>query len=239
MSANTERTETNDHLKHTPPDCSLCRHPAPQPFAELQLPGIGQRHYLHCTNCDLVWLHPDQLPAPEQERRHYGTHENNPEDAGYRDFLNRLAAPLLACLPRQEGLSGLDYGCGPGPTLSVMLREAGHRVRDYDPFFLPDQAVLADTYDFITCTETVEHFHRPALEFERLNRLLRPAGWLGLMTALRDSGSSSEAFAAWHYVRDPTHVCFYSLRSMLWLAEHYGWQLSHPARDVILMRKPD
>jgi 2-polyprenyl-3-methyl-5-hydroxy-6-metoxy-1,4-benzoquinol methylase len=46
----------------------------------------------------------------------------------------------------------------------------------FDPLFFPDPEPLGDLYDFITCTETIEHFHRPAEEFARLDRMLRPGG---------------------------------------------------------------
>lgn len=95
-------------------------------------------------------------------------------DAAYRAFLNRAAGPLLERLPPAR--QGLDFGCGPGPALAIMLREAGHTVALFDPFFYPDPAVLASAYDFITCTEVAEHFHRPAEEFSKLDALLNPGG---------------------------------------------------------------
>jgi len=49
-------------------------------------------------------------------------------DPRYRRFLARLAEPLIAHLPK--GARGLDFGCGPGPTLSLMLREAGFACAD-------------------------------------------------------------------------------------------------------------
>lgn len=105
---------------------------------------------------------------------------NDPEDADYRRFLARLAGPLLQRLPSDA--TGLDYGCGPGPALACMLREAGLQIRLFDPFFAPDPAALDDLYDFITCTETIEHFHHPAEEFARFDRMVRPGGWLAVMT---------------------------------------------------------
>jgi cyclopropane fatty-acyl-phospholipid synthase-like methyltransferase len=62
------------------------------------------------------------------------------------------------------------------------------------------------TYDFITCTEVVEHFHHPALEFRRLDALLKPGGWLAIQTTFQ---TDDARFARWNYRRDPTHVVFY------------------------------
>jgi 2-polyprenyl-3-methyl-5-hydroxy-6-metoxy-1,4-benzoquinol methylase len=181
--------------------------------------------------CRLTWLVPDQRLDAASERGRYEQHRNDPADAGYRAFLNRLAAPLLERLT--PGAEGLDYGAGPGPTLSRMLAEAGLRVRDYDPFFAPDADALRGGYDFITCTETVEHFFEPGRELDRLDALLRPGGWLAVMTEVRDD----RPFEQWWYVRDPTHVCFYRAETFEWIAQARGWRLERPHRNVALFRK--
>jgi hypothetical protein len=117
-----------------------------------------------------------------------------------------------------------------------MLREAGHRIAVYDPFFADDPAVLRGTYDFITCTETAEHFHDPAAEFDRFDRLLRPGGWLGVMTCFQ---TDDAAFRDWHYRRDPTHVVFYKRETLEVLAEARNWSFECPVKDVAVMRKPN
>ncbi|HEX2255546.1 MAG TPA: class I SAM-dependent methyltransferase [Afifellaceae bacterium] len=134
------------------------------------------------------------------------------------------------------GRCGLDYGCGPGPALAAMLREAGHRMAVYDPCFRPDRAPLRQTYDFITCTEAAEHFHRPADEFDRLDGLLRPGGWLALMTCFQ---TDDARFAGWHYRRDPTHVVFYREETLHRIVAERGWTCEIPAKDIALMRKPE
>jgi hypothetical protein len=130
----------------------------------------------------------------------------------------------------------LDYGSGPGPTLSVMLEEKGFAVALYDPLFAAETGVLRQTYDFVTCTETAEHFFDPAVEFARLHELVRPGGWLAVMTELL---GPERDFANWRYARDPTHTCFYSRRTLGWIAERYGWVLegSSPAQNVAFFKK--
>ncbi|HEX2092860.1 MAG TPA: class I SAM-dependent methyltransferase [Longimicrobiaceae bacterium] len=178
-------------------------------------------------------MDPADRPEAAAEREHYGTHRNDPADPGYRAFLDRLAAPLAERLP--PGARGLDYGSGPGPTLPVMLRERGFPMEVYDPFFAPDPTPLGRAYDFITCTETIEHFHSPADELDRLDRMLRPGGWLGVMTELF---TGERAFGEWRYARDPTHVCFYRPETVEWIAARHGWALEVPGRNVVLFRKP-
>ena len=190
------------------------------------------RDYWRCKDCAATFLTPSQLPTPAVAHAHYLQHDNQLADTRYRQFLSRLAQPLLACLPPSQ--SGLDYGCGPGPALACMLREAGHAVALYDPFFHPEPAALTQTYDFITCTEVAEHFHQPADEFARLDRLLRPGGCLAIMTCFQ---TDDERFAAWHYRRDPTHVVFYRKETFLHLAGRYSWRCEIPAKDIVLMHK--
>jgi SAM-dependent methyltransferase len=209
--------------------CILCHAEQIRIFAEIHL-----RRYFECDRCALVFLAPEQRPSPEAERAHYGTHENDPADSRYRAFLSRLVSRLAERLP--EGADGLDYGCGPGPALQAMFDEMGFDVAIYDPFFAPDRGVLDRSYDFITCTETAEHFFTPGEEFDRLDRLLRPGGWLGIMTEMLDE---SRRFEEWRYVRDPTHVCFYRPDTMRWIASRHDWNLESPRRDVVLFRKPD
>jgi 2-polyprenyl-3-methyl-5-hydroxy-6-metoxy-1,4-benzoquinol methylase len=187
--------------------------------------------YFDCARCRLVHLAPVHRIDASAERAHYETHVNDPADAGYRAFLSRVATPVAEIL--KPGASGLDYGSGPGPALSVMLAERGFSVALYDPFFAPDAEVLERTYDFVTCTETAEHFFHPAEEFSRLRRLLRPGGLLAVMTeVLRDEAS----FADWWYLRDPTHVSFYRPETFEWLARHHGWSHRFARRNVILLQ---
>lgn len=208
--------------------CPVCQGPAPHPFGQ-----FDGRVYLRCAGCLATLLHPAQHPTRAAERAQYDQHENDPGDPRYRAFLDRLAAPLRDRLA--PGAEGLDYGCGPGPALAAMLAEAGHPMAVWDPLYAPDPAPLRRAYDFVTCTEVAEHFHHPAAEFDRLGRLLRPGGWLGVMTCWQ---TDDARFARWHYRLDPTHVTFYRRETLARLAAQRGWHFESPAKDIALMRRP-
>lgn len=227
MSGNSRPTRNTPIVSAAPEACPLCRAAAPQPLL-----STGGRDYWRCVSCEIRFLEPRQHPSPDAELAYYLRHENDPQDARYRRFLSKLTAPLLARVAPAS--CGLDYGCGPGPALPAMLREAGHTVALYDPFFHPDPQPLARAYDFVTCTEAAEHFHRPAEEFDRLMRLVRPGGWLAIMTCFQ---TDDALFADWHYRRDPTHVVFYREATMRTLADARGWSCEIPAKDVALMRR--
>jgi len=192
----------------------------------------SKRNYLRCNKCHLIYVPPQYFLSPAEEIAEYRLHQNSPQDPGYRRFLGRLFVPLLKRLP--EKCRGLDFGSGPGPTLSVMFSETGHTMSIYDHFFAPDQAVLRDTYDFITASEVVEHLHHPGLELDKLWSCLKPGGWLGIMTKL---ALDQEAFASWHYKNDPTHVVFFSRATCQWLAERWQANLVFANKDVILLQK--
>ncbi|MGJ7462505.1 methyltransferase domain-containing protein [Halomonas sp. MA07-2] len=192
----------------------------------------ARREYHHCRRCALVYVPPAFRLGREEERAVYDQHENSPDDPGYRRFLSRLADPL--CEQLAPGARGLDFGAGPGPTLSVMFEEAGHPMAIYDPFYAPDESVLKREYDFITATEVVEHLFQPGRELARLVALLRLGGWLGLMTK---RVTDREAFTRWHYILDPTHVAFFSEATFQWLADEHGMTVVFPAADVALLQK--
>jgi len=159
-------------------------------------------------------------------------HQNLSDDPRYRQFLAKLSEPLMERLG--SSLKGLDFGCGPGPALAAVLSEAGHSMTLYDPFFFPDSRPLKETYDFITCTEVAEHFFDPAEEFDRLDAMLRPGGWLAMMTCFQ---TDDDRFAQWHYRKDPTHVVFYRETTFHVIAEQREWTCECPVKDVALMRK--
>lgn len=209
--------------------CPLCNNSASTLYHQDRY-----RSYRLCGECSLVFVPPAERPDIIAEKSEYDKHENHGDDEGYRTFLSRLAGPLLEKIP--AGSLGLDFGSGPGPLLASMLREAGMRVRTYDVFYDPDASVWYQEYDFITCTEVVEHLHNPDREFKRLFAALKPGGWLGIMTK---RVTDQTAFSRWHYIRDLTHVCFYSETTLRWVAEQYGASLELPAEDVALLQKRD
>lgn len=166
------------------------------------------------------------------EKAEYDKHQNSPHDTGYRRFLGRLFTPLLAKLAANA--RGLDFGSGPGPTLSVMFEEQGHCMSIYDPFYAPDASVLANDYDFITATEVVEHLSQPGQVLTQLVAQLVAGGYLGLMTK---RVSSPEAFARWHYISDPTHISFFSEETFRWWAQQNNLVVEFPGPDSVILHK--
>lgn len=192
-----------------------------------------RRDYYRCQPCALVFVDPLSLPDKSQELAEYQLHENTLEDDGYLAYLRRLFDCLAPHL--RTDMSMLDYGSGPCPALAHLFQEAGFSMDCYDPFFGP-KAIEKDQYDIITATESIEHFHSPAKEWAHWMRLLKPGGWLGIMTK---RVLDVQRFANWHYKNDPTHVSFFSVETFSWLAKTHNLNVIFPANDIVLMQKPE
>ncbi|MCC7442784.1 MAG: class I SAM-dependent methyltransferase [Bdellovibrionales bacterium] len=215
--------------------CLLCETPQATPPRWQRPEGEGgqaARRFHLCAHCDLVYVDPADHPSPEAERAHYSTHENDPADPRYAEFLNRALLPLAERIA--PGSRGLDFGSGPGPAVASLLSERGHSVMNYDPLFAPDSALLWARYDFVTVTEVAEHFRRPREEWVLLGQLLKPRAWLAVMTETR---APAEDMRSWWYAKDPTHLCFYSRKTLEFIARWLQLEAEFPHRNVALFRK--
>ena len=191
-----------------------------------------RRSYHQCHECKLVFVPENQRLTRIDEKAEYDKHENDSADQGYRKFLSRLSKPVNDYI--SEKSYGLDFGCGPGPTLSIMLREYGHTVDEYDIFYNDNQYVFNNKYDFITTSEVVEHLFNPKDVFAQLHDILKPSGILGIMTK---RVLNVEGFANWHYKNDMTHVCFFSVKTFEWIANEYNCKLNIISNDVVILQK--
>jgi len=193
---------------------------------------IDSKKYWDCKFCSAVFLDKDHRLEPALERERYLLHENRIDDKAYRDFLSKLANPLKEKLSKKS--EGLDYGCGEGPALVDIFTSLGFKMNLYDPFFFPDKDIFLKKYDFITCTEVIEHFYYPFKEFVFLDSLLVKEGWLGIMTSFLPK---DELFKNWYYRKDPTHVVFYTKETFEVIASQRNWGLEIESKDVVLFYK--
>tara|TARA_Y100000739_G_scaffold224216_1_gene228269 strand:+ start:767 stop:1414 length:648 start_codon:yes stop_codon:yes gene_type:complete len=190
------------------------------------------REYLNCNTCELIFV-PTQFHLSESEEKlRYDTHNNDSKDPRYRQFLSQLSEPLMSLIP--DSSVGLDFGCGPGPTLSLMLEEKGYQVNLYDKFYYQDKSVFDKTFDFITLTEVIEHLSDPIFEIGRLKSILKPNGVIAIMT---QTLSQETDFKTWYYKNDPSHLGFYNQKSLDYLAKYFELEISHYSERVIFLKK--
>lgn len=192
-----------------------------------------EREVFRCPVCDLAFLAPADHITDAEARSEYLQHDNTMECKGYvRMFEKKIATFEEHC----AGVSSiLDYGCGPGPVLVELLRRGGYDAVGYDPMFFPD-ADLDREYDCVISTEVFEHFSNPDDDIRRIGRLVAPGGYLAVMTLLHDTDTD---FSKWWYLSVPSHIAFYSARTIEWIATRYGYTLVHSdGTRFAILRKP-
>lgn len=211
-------------MNHSP--CPLCRAPA------ISLPPIQKRAFLHCRQCDLIFVPPAQHLTPAEEKLRYQQHQNTLENEGYVNMLGRCVDLLRRHASDVRHV--LDYGCGPSPVLVELLHRAGYQASGYDPFFATD-VDLSNTFDAVTCVETSEHFAQPRANLQRILRLIRPQGYLAIMTRFHQG---PDCLGDWWYARDPTHVAFYSHKTLHWICGEFTLTpLYLDDRDLALLQR--
>ncbi len=184
-----------------------------------------------CEECGFIMRDRQQSLGREEERQRYLLHENSRENEGYvqylQRFLNESVLPHAAADCRI-----LDFGSGPLPVLTELLREAGFSTDAYDPFFAPDTSYTAHTYDLVILLEVIEHTSDPAAVIQQLSQLLNPGGIIIMQTQLvtRQIGA---AFTSWWYKEDPSHISFFTRESMDVLARRVGMIAGYPGKNVI------
>ena len=171
-----------------------------------------------CLDCGFIFKHLQDHLSPEAEKSRYELHQNNVQDLEYQNFLMPVIEAVTRCQLKTH--QGLDYGCGPSSAISYLLKQKGFVVAEFDPYFHPHQELLKVSYDYITCTEVIEHMSHPAVEFKKLRNLLKPQGRLYIKTSLTDEIKN---FGNWYYQRDPTHVGFFNQSSLEYIKNKFGF----------------
>jgi len=190
---------------------------------------IKGNNYLLCPTCEGIFVENNNLPDRELEVARYKAHNNDVNDAGYRNFVKPIVNEILNYQYQSE--IGLDYGAGPGPVVSQMLIERNYTIKQYDPFFYNYPELLNQQYNYIVCCEVMEHFHKPAVEFFTLKNLLLKGGKLYCKTNIYNA---SIDFRNWYYKNDITHVFFYQEKTLQFIRSEFKFSNVQIRNDVII-----
>lgn len=213
--------------------CALCKGVTKDFYSgEQKYHGeIKLKSYVQCLVCELIYLKPQFHLLPELEKTRYKSHQNNIKDLAYQNFLNQLWKPFKKYITTLE--QGLDFGSGPEKALSFTANKEGFCLSCYDPFFGPFK-IESQFYDYITCTEVVEHFCNPFESWKKLKELLNKSGHLGIMTKFYDDKVD---FKNWNYRKDETHVSFYTHRTVEWLAQEFNWKVLELSHSICIFKQ--
>ncbi len=205
-------------------NCTLC---------ETQLVDKADEYYFICSGCGALVKDKNYYLTAQQEKNRYEEHHNDVNDTRYQNFTSPITNAIINRFKPHQ--MGLDYGCGTGPVISKKLHEKGFRTKLYDPFFYPDEDYLEFQYDYIFSCEVFEHFHHPKQEIEKLIGLLKPRGYLIIMTHLYDSKTN---FKNWYYRNDPTHVFIFTLKTMQYIERRFDLTIEKLNNRIIILQKP-
>jgi SAM-dependent methyltransferase len=210
--------------------------------------GTALADLVRCPRCD----HRQTEPMPDDavlERAYAGAASEDyiDEEAGQRETARRALARIEAFLealpiphnggPRHRTL--LDLGCWVGFLLAEAVERGwdavGVEPSEFASAYARDRLDLdvrtgellttplpLHHFDAIVMGDVIEHLPRPAEALERIAALLRPRGIVWM--ALPDAGSlvARGLRARWWSVI-PTHVQFFTRRSIRTLLEREGW----------------
>lgn len=180
--------------------------------------AYSKKSFYKCTSCLGIFKPKQFFLDSEAEKKRYDQHNNDVEDLNYQEFVSPIVRAVLHDFRPEH--QGLDFGAGPGPVITKLLRDNHYSIDEYDPFYFNRPELLDGTYDYIVCCEVMEHFYTPFKEFNLLKSLLKPNGKLYCMT---DMYHEEINFDHWFYKNDPTHVFFYAKETITWIAEHIGF----------------
>ena len=189
-------------------------------------------HYYRCESCGFVSLDDCFMIDRELEKKQYDYHNNGFESEGYvqmfEDFIEEAISSYLKNIE-----TALDFGSGPGPVLSELLKRRGLEVDIYDLYFSPEKVYESKSYDLITSTEVFEHLAKPLDILEMLVEHINPNGYLALMTKFPPK--DNQAFLNWWYRRDPTHISFFTPKSFEIMAEKVGLKVLKIVNENIVV----
>ncbi len=178
--------------------------------------------YFRCPKCEFIAKDETAILFKDDELKLYNYHNNSLENQGYVDFLKGFVDN--AVVPFVNGSKALDFGSGPTPVLSYILKsDYGLECDIYDFYFSPEKTYHNKLYNLIVCTEVIEHIQYPLEYFKLFESLLEEDGTLSMMTLLHPN--DNKLFMEWHYIRDKSHISFFTLKTLEIIAKMVGLKL--------------
>lgn len=211
------------------PSCKICGSPT-ESIDDLK----WKVTYDICHICDFISKQEQYYISPEEEQKRYEQHNNDTYDPGYIKRFEDMIKLHVKPLKRVEKV--LDFGSGPYPMLTIIMKEKGYETVNYDPFFAPSKDYKNHKYDLIILSEVVEHIAKPKETIEELVSLLNPEGAILFMTEQRTMPSTD--FLNWWYKRDNTHISFFNTKTFEYIAKMNNMKIvSNNHKNIIVLQK--
>ena len=211
--------------------CRICGTPT-QSFKHPKMDIL----FHECPFCELIFKDESNHISKEKELEKYDMHQNGDDNLGYVNFLTNFIDSAVT--PHIKDGYVLDFGSGPNPLLSKILKNKYNFTVDiYDLYYATHKIYKEKKYDLITSTEVIEHLADPLASFKLFNDILKPGGFISIMTLFYPK--DRDQFFSWFYIRDMTHLSFFTPRTMEVIADLIGFKLieTNQYRYAVL-RKP-
>lgn len=191
--------------------------------------------YHKCSTCRYIFLDENFYIDRVSEKKHYDKHHNNFESLGYvkmfDDLIDEFVVPHLKSIK-----TALDFGCGEGEVLPILLEKRNLLCDRYDLFYFPDEIYKDKKYDLISSTEVFEHLENPLGMFKKLLLHVEENGYLILMSAFHPN--DDEKFLKWWYIRDITHIGFFNMSTFKYIAQELNLKIvKHNSKNTIMFQK--
>lgn len=174
-----------------------------------------------CSFCGAIFKDSSHYPNYEDEKNRYLEHHNEITNQGYVTFLEKFMNEAVK--PFMTSGHILDFGSGPNPVLKWILDQNGFQTDYYDPFFQIEKPKTDQKYHMITATEVMEHVQNPLDVLRWMDHHTMPNGYIALMTLFYPNNEAD--FFKWFYLRDITHIVFYTTKTFKKIAEIMHWDL--------------
>ena len=210
--------------------CKLCNNPV------IRINDTRNNwEFFHCEKCEFIFKNSSDFVSSEDELKQYNNHNNTIDSPGYVEMFEKfIDATFVSYI--DEITDVLEFGSGPGPVFSQLLKQRGLNVDIYDKYFSPKKVYECKKYDLITSTEVIEHIEDPKEIFEFFASHIKSGGYLALMTQFHTN--DAQDFQKWWYKNDPTHICFFRPKTFETLAAISGFKvLKHDSKKSVLLRK--
>lgn len=194
-----------------PPRCPICREPS-EPFYE------DVRPFRACPSCEFIFT--NFRAREEKAEAHYQGQWGSLGEEWWRGLAENI---IESVEPYRKPRRILDYGAGRGD-LTAQFRKMGYDVTALEPMtdgYLKDQR-YPNLFDLVVGVEVIEHLPNLWEELEHVRRNTAPRGVIYFKTSIADvlrDPDPTGFFREWKYKDDPTHVNFFSRRSIERLAD--------------------